>query len=358
MTSGDPPRWPDSIFRPVARSVTVASSAGAEPPITVAVVSWNTRELLDSCLRSLRPDVDAGHASVWVVDNGSADGSPEMVRSRHPWATLVTPGENLGFGNAVNLVAERTRGPWLVAANADVELEPGALERLRLTAATPAATPAAIGMVGPRLLLLDGSTQISVRPFPGVRTAVLLALHADRVSSRAARALRTPAGWEPPTTAPVPWIAGALVLMSRAAFTAAGGFDPDTWLYGEDLDLCWRMRRAGWQIVYEPGARVHHAHSAASAQRFQSDSLVTHIDAVNYLWMLRRRGAIATRVAATIGALDALARIPALNLAARRDRERFGLRAKGARAALTQHLLGLRSERELERRVARARGPD
>ena len=233
-------------------------------------------------------------------------------------------------------------------------LEPGALQRLRMTAE---ALPQ-IGMVGPRLLLLDGSTQVSVRPFPGMRMALLLALHADRFSARAARALRTPAAWEPPATAPVPWIAGALVLMSREAFTAAGGFDPDQWLYGEDLDLCWRMRQAGWEIVYEPAARVHHAHSAASAQRFES-----------------RRSTATSMPSTTCGCCAAAAR-------SRPERRRLSgcwTRWRGSRCWSSprgvtragsgrgpeergrrsrQHLLGLRSERELERRVTRARGTD
>ena len=289
-----------------------------------------------------------------MVDNDSSDGSPDMVCSDHPWATLVTPGRNLGFGVAVNLVAERTRGSWLAAANADVALEPGALERLRQTAV---ARPRA-GMVGPRLLLLDGSTQVSAHPFPGLRTALLLALHAGRFSARAARALSMPPKHEPAAETSVPWIPAAFVLMSRAAFEQAGGFDPGQWLYGEDLDLCWRMRRAGWEILYEPAAHVHHAHSAASVRRFDVASLDSHIDTVNYLWMLRRLGASTTRAVAVIGAVDAIIRIALLSSLARRDPQRFGPRAAHAHLALRQALLGLRSEDELERRVRRAQGAD
>ena len=98
--------------------------------MVVAVVSWNTRELLDRCLLALRPEADAGRAEVWVVDNGSQDGSPALVRERHAWARLVEPGENLGYGRAVNLLAERTSSPWIAASNADVALRPGALARL------------------------------------------------------------------------------------------------------------------------------------------------------------------------------------------------------------------------------------
>jgi N-acetylglucosaminyl-diphospho-decaprenol L-rhamnosyltransferase len=341
----------DTIALPVPE---VQQAAGGEPPITVAVVSWNTRDLLDRCLQSLRPDAAAGLAEVWVVDNESADGSADMVARRHPWATLVRAGSNLGFGAAINLVAGRSRGRFLAAANADVTLEPGALARLRLTAEQAPRT----GMVGPRLLLLDGSAQVSIQPFPGLWTTALMALHADRFSARAARALRTPDAWEPAAAAPVPWVTGAFVLIARAAFEQAGGFDPGQWLYGEDLDLCWRIRAAGWQIVYEPAAIAHHAHSAASAQRFDDSSLLSHIDAVNYLWMLRRRGALQTRAAAALGIADAAVRVGVLGLAERREPERFAGRTRRARAALRQHLLGLRSESELERHVRRARGGD
>jgi GT2 family glycosyltransferase len=341
------------LAHPVLGGVLIMSDvarSSASPPITVAVVSWNTRDLLRRNLEALKPDADGGLLEVWVVDNGSTDGSPEMVRSKHPWVTLLTPSTNLGFGPAVNLVAGQTTGPWLVAANADVAPQPGALAHLQTTAARHPR----IGMIGPRLVLIDGSTQVSIQPFPGPRASLMLALHAGRFSARAARALCAPGAWEPEAATAVPWITGALVLMSRSAFQQAGGFDPDRWLYGEDLDLCWRMRTAGWEIWYEPGARVHHAHSAASSQRFEEADLDNHIDTVNFLWMMRHRGRFLTRLAACVGVIDALVRIAWLGAAARLDPARFGWRAWRARRALGQHLLGFHSEAELERRIRRS----
>lgn len=313
--------------------------------IAVAVVSWNTRELLGECLDSLASDARDGLAEVWVVDNGSTDGSRELVRERYPWVTLLTPDANLGFGPAVNLVAERTTAPWLVAANADVRLEPGALRRLRDTAAGDEK----VGMVGPRLLLLDGSTQVSVQPFPGLATALLLLAHAGRFSERARRALRLEGHWQPAAGEPAPWITGALVLMRRSAFEQVGGFDPSQWLYAEDLDLCWRMGRAGWKILFEPAAVVHHAHSAATEQHFGDEKLQVHILTTNYLWMLRRRGRLVTRLTALVGILDALL----LSLAAglERDRERRRRRRAFQRAVLAGHLRGLSSQRRLQRLV-------
>jgi N-acetylglucosaminyl-diphospho-decaprenol L-rhamnosyltransferase len=131
--------------------------------VAVAVVSWNTRDVLERCLRSLEPDVESGLADVWVVDNGSNDGSPELVRESFAWATLEVPGENLGYGRAVNLVGERTSTPWLAPANADVEFEPGALARMLATGRESGA-----GAVAPRLVLPDGSTQHSVYGFPSI----------------------------------------------------------------------------------------------------------------------------------------------------------------------------------------------
>src|SRR5438132_5265451 len=99
-------------------------------PVAIAVVSWNTRELLRRCLQSIEPEVRTGTAEAWIVDNGSSDGSAAMVRAEFEWARLIEPDANLGFGAAVNLVAGRTATPWLAVANADTELTAGAVERL------------------------------------------------------------------------------------------------------------------------------------------------------------------------------------------------------------------------------------
>jgi N-acetylglucosaminyl-diphospho-decaprenol L-rhamnosyltransferase len=319
--------------------------------IAVAVVSWNTRELLSRCLDSLADDAAAGRADVWVVDNGSTDGSRELVAERYRWTTLVTPPENLGYGPAVNLVAQRTDTPWLVAANADVWLERDALARLR----TCAASDDRVAMVGPRLLLLDGSTQISVRPFPSVVSALLLLTQAMRVSARARRALRMAGAWEPAPGEAVPWLTGAFVLMRRRAFEEVGGFDPAQWLYGEDMDLCWRLRERGWLIRWEPDAIAHHAHSAAAGQAFHDNALLLHIAVAQYLWMLRRRGELATRTAALAGTLDATLQLLAS------VRRGYGPRARSrgarVRAELRGQMLGLAPRARLELLVdARRRG--
>lgn len=138
-------------------------------PVTVAVVSWNTKKLLDRCLASLEPAQRAGLAEVLVIDNDSQDGSAALVRDRHAWAHLVASGENLGYGRAINLAAATTDAPWLAIANADVALRPDALEALL---AAGESDPEA-GILAPRLIRPDGTTQHSVWAFPTVSATIL-----------------------------------------------------------------------------------------------------------------------------------------------------------------------------------------
>src|SRR4051812_35879569 len=121
----------------------------SESAVSIAVVSWNTRDLLARCLESMKPEVDRGLAEVWVVDNASSDGSAEMVAERYPSVRLIASDDNLGFGRAINLVARQTSSEWIASANADVALRPGALDALLEAGARD---PRA-GAIAPRLIL-------------------------------------------------------------------------------------------------------------------------------------------------------------------------------------------------------------
>ena len=263
--------------------------------VTVAVVSYQPASHLRECLTSLH-----GAGDVWVVDNGSTDGSREMVRDEFGWATLVEPDRNLGYGAAVNLVAERTSSPWLVASNADVVVERGALDAL-LAAAR--ADPRA-GAVAPRLVLPDGSTEHSVHSFPTLGFTAAFALG---VAAPFGDRLCLPGAWDPDRARRVPWAIGAFLLLRREAWEQAGGFDPRQWLFAEDLDLGWRLRQAGWATRYEPRARVRHAQSAATAAAF-GDERTDRWMLATYAWLARRRGRFEAVAVAVLNVLGASAR--------------------------------------------------
>ena len=317
-------------------------------PVTVAVVSWNTRELLASCLSSLAAEAEAARASVWVVDNGSTDGSAEMVAADFRWVELLRPAENLGFGRAVNLVASRSESPWLVAANADVELVPGALEAL-LEAGEHHREAA---VIAPRLVPPDGSTQHSVYRFPtlGFSAAVSLGLH--QLSREVGDRLCMEGRWDAGRPRRVDWAIGAFLLIRRRAFEAVGGFDPEQWMYAEDLDLGWRLASRGWTTRYEPAAVVRHAGSAAVDQAF-GDELARRERwmAATYAWMARRRGVALTSATAAVNAAGAAARVPVPTLLARLGVRSARWPRDDARHWTKVHLAGLRSAWRLSGRL-------
>jgi GT2 family glycosyltransferase len=307
------------------------------PRIAVAVVSYNTRDLLARCLESLAGD---DRLEVWVVDNASADGSAELVRERFPDVRLEARTDNLGFGRAVNLVAERADWEWLAIANADTALLPGAIDALL---AAGEQDPGA-GILAPRLLLPDGATQHSLHPFWSVRFALAFNLGVQRRAPRWADARCLEGYWDRDRPRRAPWAVGAFLLVRRAAWEDAGGFDPDQWLYAEDLDLGWRVAQAGWATRYVPDAHVRHDESSAAGPEW-GEARTERWMASSYDWLLRRRGPVRARAVAAVNVLGAGARWLLARGEARAGNRRW--------AAL--HASGLRSHDAIRARMAQPR---
>jgi N-acetylglucosaminyl-diphospho-decaprenol L-rhamnosyltransferase len=243
--------------------------------LSVVIVNWNTRELLARCLASLEfallahnldPDATTGQTAratgvveILVVDNASADGSPAMVRERFPQVHLIENRENVGFAAANNQAIAQSRGRHVVLLNSDTEVCPGALEILvQFLDAHPAA-----GGCGPRLLNADGSFQASCHPMltPGREFWRLLLL--EQLWPRATYAQ---AKWDTDTARRVEVIKGACFLLRRAALEQAGGLDEQYFMYTEEVDLCYRLAQAGWELWWVPGALVKHYGEASSNQ--------------------------------------------------------------------------------------------
>jgi N-acetylglucosaminyl-diphospho-decaprenol L-rhamnosyltransferase len=231
--------------------------------VAVAVVSHQTRDLLRDCLASLRPE---SPASLVVVDNGSTDGTAAMVRAEFPEARLIVEESNPGFGAAANrALAEAGGAPFALLLNADTRVRPGALRAL---ADCLEAHPRA-AVAGPRLVNPDGSLQPSCFPFLGTPRLMLektpLARALARVPVLRDRWLLSRSGHDRPRV--VPWVLGAAMAFRRAAFEAVGGFDPTFFMYSEEIDLCWRLKEAGWEVRFTPDATVVHVGGASTSQR-------------------------------------------------------------------------------------------
>lgn len=232
----------------------------SSPAVTIVVVSYNTRERLLACLDAIASRVSLSH-EVIVVDNASADGSAAAVRARFPAAVVIENVENVGFSRANNQGLRRGAGSYALVLNSDAEVAPGCVEAL----AAVLDGRADVGIVGPRTRFPDGRIQVSFGPMLTPRAEWRqrhLVRGVQRGDPEALRKTETMASVEHEPA----WVSGSCLLARRAAIDAVGLFDEGFFLYEEDVDLCVRVRAAGWRIVFTPAAEVvHHLGSSMPA---------------------------------------------------------------------------------------------
>ncbi len=249
-----------------------APHAGAR--LSIVIVNWNVRELLLACLHSVYElgGIAADALQVIVVDNASADGSAEAVRAAFPQVQLIANADNPGFGRANHQALPLCRGELLLLLNPDTVLQRGALAAL---AAHMDAAPD-IAVLGCRLLNADGSLQ---RWTGGAYPRLLnLANHyffLDRVLPRAWRPMPLYLDRDVQADIDVDWVSGACMLL-RASRLGGRLFDPGYFMYGEDMELCHRLKQAGGRVVYTPIASIVH-YQGASMKQQQGDVLLSSL---------------------------------------------------------------------------------
>lgn len=224
--------------------------------VSVIVVSHNARAHIERCLEP----VASGPHEVILVDNASVDGTPELVRRRFPSVRLLEPGENLGFGAANNEGMRVASGRWFLLLNSDAWPVGEAVEAL---AAHAEARPRA-AVVGPRLLNVDGSLQRSVRGFPTAWRLATEYFFLRKLAPRSRLNAFYGAGFDHRRPREAEFVSGAVMLVRRQAVEEVGGFDPDFFMFSEEVDLCYRMRAAGWAVEFTPAAEFVHVGGAST----------------------------------------------------------------------------------------------
>jgi GT2 family glycosyltransferase len=226
------------------------------PHVSAVVVSFNSRPHLERCLASVLDAVD----EAIVVDSGSTDGSADLVRASFPSARVLEV-ENHGFGAAMNAGVDASNGDHLLLLNADTWAADGSVAELVRCLDADERT----AIAGPRLSNPDGSLQRSVRGFPTpwrlVTEYFFLRWFAPR--SRALNAFYG-AGFDHRSRREAEFVVGAVLLARRSAFEEAGGFDPDFFMFNEEVDLCYRLTRSGWRIVFCPESEFTHVGGAST----------------------------------------------------------------------------------------------
>jgi len=223
--------------------------------LSILIVTYNSARLIGSLLDRLRAELAELDAEVVIVDNASHDGTADRVRREHPWVNLIPSPENLGFAAGNNLAARQARGRILLLLNPDALPAAGALA----CGIALMDQHADAGLAGGELLGADGSRQPSARMFPTLRDELftLSGLAARYPHSRLFA--RLDRRWtDPEQAALVDWIPGAFVFIPARLFAQLGGFDERFFMYYEEVDLCRRIRQAGYQIHYWPVLKAMH----------------------------------------------------------------------------------------------------
>lgn len=258
-------------------------AVGEPIDVSVCIANWNCKELLRGCLRSLLELPQGVSVEVIVVDNASADGSPDLIAEEFPEVTLIRNAENRGFSTANNQAAAKARGRYLFFLNNDTLIPPMTLSRL----VAFAETHPEIGMVGPRLRDPQGRLQISYRQHPSVLALLhrTLAFRWTGLLRRAYRQYRRQS-FDPETQKRVEVLMGAAVLMPRTVFDEVHGWDEGYAFGGEDIDLSYRVnRRHG--VVYLPSVEItHHGRVSSRLNVAYSEPNV----AIGYARYLRATG--------------------------------------------------------------------
>jgi GT2 family glycosyltransferase len=222
---------------------------------------------------------------VIVVDNGSTDGSPEMVASEFPAVRLIRNTENVGFVLATNQGLLAGTGDFLFSLNSDTEVRPGCIERL----VEVASSDPAIGAVGPRLLNPDGTPQVSVAPFPLVIHRLLPSRFEHAYNVRVEqRLLASTAG-----VSRVDWVSGAALLFRRDVLERVGPLDERYYMWYDDVDWAQKLRKAGYDRVFVADAAIVH-HGRSSARKLDNLALAQQMFDSEYTYLRLHAGLAAT----------------------------------------------------------------
>ncbi|MBA2385407.1 MAG: glycosyltransferase family 2 protein [Actinobacteria bacterium] len=234
---------------------------------SVVVVTYNALPWIEQCLESVR-----GEETI-VVDNGSTDGTPDVVRELFP-EVRVLERENRGLGAGWNAGMEVASGRYFLLLNADAWLTEGSLERLvEFADAHPRAA-----VVGPRLLNTDGSLQRSVRGFPTLWRLATEYFFLRKLAPRS-RLLNAfyAGGFDHDQVREAEFVMGACLLVRREAVEEVGPLDESFFLFSEETDWCYRFVRGGWQVLFFPGAECVHVGAAAHGGRMLRENLRGHL---------------------------------------------------------------------------------
>lgn len=267
-----------SASAPLANLNTTLSTPTLE--LSVIIVSWNTCELLRRCLQTVEAEIRDLPSEVFVVDNASDDGSANMVASNFPWVKLIANRDNYGFAKANNQAIRLSAGKRVLLLNPDTEVRPQSIiSLLRFLDDHPSA-----GVVAPQLLNSDGSVQRSCRQFPTILGMLyeligLSRMFPQRSQFRQYKMLDFDHQHERQVDQPE----GACLLVRREVLEQVGMLDEGYFMLFEEVDWCYRIKHAGWEIWFSPSAKVLH-HYGQSIKQVKARMIISSHKGMYRFW--------------------------------------------------------------------------
>lgn len=224
--------------------------------LSIIIVNYNAGHYLENCLRSIYAETKRIPFDIWLVDNNSKDASLSMVRRNYPLVNLIENKENIGFARANNDAIRKCTGDYVLLLNPDTLILENAIEKMVKFLDENTRT----GIAGSKVLNEDGTLQLACRrsiPAPGVAFFRLTGL------SRLFPNSKTMAKYnltylDPDKPHEVDAVSGAFLMIRRKVIDKIGTLDENFFMYGEDLDFCVRTKKAGWFVMYFPGAQIIH----------------------------------------------------------------------------------------------------
>jgi GT2 family glycosyltransferase len=222
--------------------------------LSIIIVNWNTRDLLAKSLEAVYKTIHSCEYEVFVVDNGSTDGSHQMVREKYPEVLLIENQKNLGFAKANNQAIQQCKGKYVLLLNSDAFLSNGAVDQMMELAESNCQ----IGIIGACLVYQDGQLQISHGQLPSFFSEFKSLVGYDKLHKLFRKSDQSSASFE------TGFVSGACMLVRQSTLQQIGLLDESFFFFSEEIDLCYRAQKAGWKVFYSPSALVMHLEGGTS----------------------------------------------------------------------------------------------
>lgn len=272
--------------------------------VSIIIVSWNTRDALRDCLKSVFKQTKGGSFEAIVIDNASSDGSAQMVKQEFPQVILIENIDNRGFAAANNQGMLIAQGRYILLLNPDTVILDQAIDKtIKFAEENPDAA-----VIGVRNDDKDGQLTPNCFMFASVQNLIisLLGLHRLFPKNRLFGRERL-TWWNYLSVKEVDVVAGCFMLVHREALSQVGGLDERYFMYGEEMDWCWRFKKAGWKVLYYPDARIIHYGGLSASQNPQE--MRKELQRSFLLFIERRQGKMARIIARILFIISGIIRL-------------------------------------------------